>query len=55
MLINIPSAVELNEIALRLYFDAWHQTLRIIANFNSIFESKVFPWHWTCHGLIPRS
>jgi hypothetical protein len=44
MLINIPAAVDLNETALRLYFDAWDQALTIITNFKSIFESAPQPW-----------
>ena len=44
MLTNVPSAVELNEIALRLYFDAWHQTMVIIRNFMNFNDSSKYPW-----------
>lgn len=51
MLVNIPSANELNEIALRLYFDAWDRTTTIASNFMVAFEDSVWPWltnsEWT--------
>ncbi len=51
MLVNIPTAVELNEIALRLYFDAWQRALTIVRNFKSVFDCENWPWEsnsiWT--------
>lgn len=51
MLVNIPTAIELNEIALRLYFDAWGRTVTMASNFKDMFEDSVWPWksksQWT--------
>ena len=44
MLVNIPTAIELNEIALRLYFDAWDRTATIASNFKLVFDDSDWPW-----------
>lgn len=38
MLKNIPSAASLNEMALRLYFDAWDRTIGMVFEFEQHFD-----------------
>ena len=44
MLVNVPTAIDLDEIALRLYFDSWSRTVQIIWNFRSVYEFDGWPW-----------
>lgn len=44
MLFNIPTAEQLNDNALRLYFDAWQKITTLLCNFEHEFSSTVPPW-----------
>lgn len=51
MITNIPTPNALNEVSLRLYFDAWSSIVVIISNFECEYESNFYPWskdsEWT--------
>lgn len=38
MLINVPSADGMDEVALRLHFDAWERTIKLIDDFADVFH-----------------
>lgn len=43
MLINVPSADGLNEIALRLHFDGWKRCLSLLSDFLEVYEIQGIP------------
>jgi len=43
MLLNIPVPEELDEIALRLYFDAWKRAVAIVSNFEAVLPGWSLP------------
>lgn len=41
MLINVPKAGDMEEMALRLYFDAWERTVSLVSDFAGVYDLKL--------------
>ena len=41
LLINVPNSDDLNEMALRLYFDAWERSITLLSDFADVYEVSI--------------